>query len=102
MFENEIEDIKENIGEVMYININTSVACTVIGYGIVKSALDETKEVLKVLLKKHEPSHYKFPWQTQLKNYTILAEGDMNPDNFVAVPYDCIRFNKDGKFASCF
>lgn len=102
MFEKEIEIIKKNNGTIMYVNLPISVKCTVIGYGILPNILNPENVVLKVLLKKHNPSGYKFPWQTELEKYILLTDEKMNPDDFIAVPYNCIKMDKNEEFLNCY
>lgn len=102
MFEKEINIIKQNLNHVMYINLPTSKKMTVIGYGIVDNIIHNDIKELKVLCFKHEPTHYKFPWKTELDKYNILVDKEMNPDEFIAVKYNCIKQDKNNEFLSCY
>lgn len=102
MTKEQVDIIKNNIGKKMIVNLPTSINCTIIGYGTVPSLVSPEKDVLKVLLLKDTPSHYKFPWKTELKNYKICVDMEMNPDNFLSVPFDCIVRDKTDFFIKCY
>lgn len=103
MFEEEIEIVKKNLHRQMRVNATVSMTCMVIGYGILPSLLGDDKKVFKVLLKKEtKPSRNSFDWKTQLMNYVVLSDKDMNPEDFISVPYNCIKKNNSDYFISCY
>ena len=91
-FINELEIINENLGNTMFLKCGqTDVLCKIVGFSIEENKINKDKEELFVLCYREKSNGVDFPKGT-LSNYNILFEiKDAKEENYIKVPYGCIK-----------